>query len=169
MKSGARRTRLKVQTTHKSEYLNVARLAETALTVSLVWILIGRGLGEPDFPLLVSAGLLFPQALGLYFLIRIPSHKEWIYISLMHQAFAIISGALALIFLLSTLIPSAVPISEIWPVIVFCSVIAGIQILIAFVARYFLRNARFTRNNWKTALVRTSMVLYFAVLFILLK
>jgi hypothetical protein len=39
----------------------------------------------------------------------------------------------------------------------------------SLVAGYFLRNARFTRNNWKTALARTSIALYFAALFILLK
>jgi hypothetical protein len=169
IKSGARRTRRNVQTRRESRYLNVARLAEAALTVSFVWMLRGRRLAEPDFPLLVCAGLLLPLAPGLYFLIRIPRDKEWMYISLIHQAFAIVSGALALIFLLSTFIPSAAPISETWPVIVFCSGTAGMQLLVAFVARYFLRNATFKANSWKTVLVRTAMVLYFAVLFLLLK
>jgi hypothetical protein len=158
-----------VQTTRESGYLNVARLAEAALTVSLVWILKGRRLVEPDFPLWACAGLLLPLAIGLYFLIRTPRDKEWMYIAPIHQALAIVSGALALIFLLSTLIPSAAPISETWPVIAFCSVTAGLQLPIMFVAKYFLRNTAFKMNNWITALVRTAMVLYFAVLFLALK
>lgn len=164
-----------MQTRRESDYLNAARLAEIALAASLVWMLVsmlrGRGLEDPDFHffVFVSLGLLSPLAPGLYFLIRVPRQREWVYICLMHQAFVIVSGSLALIFLLSTLIPSAAPISETWPVVVFCALIAGIQIPIAFVARYFLRNASLTSKNWKVPLMRTGMVLYFAALFLLLK
>ena len=126
---------------------------------------------DPEFPLLASVGigLLLPPAVGLFFLIRGPRDIEWKYISLMHQASAIVSGSIAAIFLLSTLIPSAVPISENWALIVFCSIVAGLQIPIVFVARSFLQNTKFTKHNWKIALVRTSMIFYFAVLFLLLK
>jgi len=166
---GGEKTQTQMQTARESNYLNVARVADICLMVSWVWMLRSRRLEDPYFPLLVCAGLLCPLAVGLYFLIRSPRVKEWVFITLIHQALAIVSGALASIFLLSTLIPSAAPISETWPVIVFCSVIAGLQLPILFGARYFLGNSKFKIGNSKAAIGRTVMVFYFAVFFLLLK
>ncbi len=158
-----------MQATRESMYLNAARVADICLMSCLVWMLRGRRLEDPDFPMLICAGLLCPLALGLYFAIRSPRLKEWIYIALTHQALAIVSGALGSIFLLSTLIPSAAPLSETWPVIVFCFVIAGLQFPMIFGARYFLGNANFKLSNSIAAVGRTAMIFYFAVFFLLLK
>ena len=160
---------MQMQTVSESKYLNVARVADICLMISLIWMLRSRRLEDPYFPIWVCVGLLCPLALGLYFLIRSPRAKEWIYVTLIHQALAIVSAALASIFLLSTLIPSATPISETWPVVVFCFVIAGLQLPILFGARYFLGNATFKISNSKAAIGRTAMVFYFAVFFLLLK
>lgn len=158
-----------MQTARESTYLNLARVADIALITLLVWMLRARRLEDPTFPLVFCAGFLVPLAPSLWFLVRIPQQQGWTYVRLTHQALAIVSGALASIFLLSALIPSAASISETWPVIVFCSVVAVLQLPITFAVRYFLANAKLQTSRWKVALGRTAMVFYFAIFFLLLK
>jgi hypothetical protein len=158
-----------MQSTAESKYLYLARAADAALLTVLVWVLREQSLEGPYFPFAVCLAMLLPLGMALVFLIRIPSPKHWIYISLIHQALAIVSAALAMILLLAAFIPSAASIFEAWPAIAHCSLIAGLQLPTIFAARRFLRGQQFRISNLKTAICRTTMVLYFAIFFILLK
>ncbi|MFZ0886155.1 MAG: hypothetical protein WAN14_22330 [Candidatus Acidiferrales bacterium] len=152
-----------MQSAPDSKYLYLARAADAALLIVFVWILREHSLEGLYFP------MLLPLVVALFLLIRTPSPKHWIYISLIHQALAIVSAAVAIIFLLAAFIPSAASIVETWPAIVFCSVIAGLQLPSIFAARRFLHGQQFRISNSKAAICRTTMVLYFAIFFILLK
>jgi hypothetical protein len=94
--------------------------------------------------------LVLPFVIPFCLQLRPPTAGLWNLISAFHQGGGVLCGALGVIFFITSLFPQSEGIGVMWPLILICLTLSGLQLWVVYVARRFTkgRNSKPGKRHW---------------------
>lgn len=147
--------------------LRLTWLAE-ALLIGVMIFAANSVLTEGDEPSLLAISLsILPFVIALCLEAWAPTSKQWRLISAFHQGGAVLWGVLGLIFMVVSFFPQNESFVDMWPFLLFCLALVGLQLCVVRLTRRF-RSGSNVEGKTEVSFVRAFSVLYSAGLFLAL-